>query len=68
MSPLRRYWPILACLAGLLLILFELRQAHGRVTADNAFWLFLAALIITLALIDLFQKPPPSNDHDNSEP
>jgi membrane-bound metal-dependent hydrolase YbcI (DUF457 family) len=62
MHPLiRRTWPILALLAGLLLIYFELRTAHG-ITADNAFWLFIAVFIVILAAIDLIQKRPDKKD------
>lgn len=58
MHPLiRKTWPVLALFAGLLLIYFEVRTAHG-ITADNAFWLFIAALIVILASIDLIQKRP----------
>lgn len=62
MKPIvRKFWPVLAVLAGLLLIFFEYRQAHG-VTADNAFWLFVAALIVVLGVIDLIQKRPADSD------
>jgi hypothetical protein len=58
---LRKTWPILALLAGLLLIYFEYRDAHG-ITADNALWLFIGALIVVLAAIDLIQKRPRKKD------
>ena len=61
MSALRRYWPVLALLAGVALAYFELHRA-GEVTAENGFWLLIAALIVVMSLIDLFQKPPPSNN------
>jgi hypothetical protein len=61
MSPLRRFWPVLAVIAGGLLVYFEYRQYRG-VTADNIFWLCVGALIVVLGLIDLFQKPPAPRD------
>ena len=62
MHPLiRKTWPILALLSGLLLIYFEFRAAGG-ITADNALWLFIAALIVVLATIDLIQKRPGKKD------
>jgi len=54
---LRKTWPLLALLAGLLLIFFEYRDAQG-ITADNALWLFIGGLIVVLAAIDLIQKRP----------
>jgi len=54
---LRKTWPLLALLAGLLLIFFEYRDAQG-ITADNALWLFIGGLIVVLATIDLIQKRP----------
>ena len=54
---LRKTWPLLALLAGLLLIFFEYRDAQG-ITADNALWLFIGVLIVVLAAIDLIQKRP----------
>lgn len=57
MPTLRRAWPVLAVLAGLLLIYFEYTKAHG-ITGDNAFWLFVGAVIVVLGLVDLFQKRP----------
>lgn len=58
MNPLiRKFWPLLAIAAGLLLIYFEYRHSGG-VTGDNAFWLFVAALIVILGFIDLLQKRP----------
>lgn len=61
MSALRRFWPILALLAGVALAYFELRRAGG-VTAENGFWLLIAALIVIMSLIDLFQKRPGPDD------
>jgi hypothetical protein len=58
---IRRTWPILAVLSGLLLIFFEYRDARG-ITADNAFWLFVGALIVILGVIDLLQKRPDKPD------
>jgi hypothetical protein len=40
---------------------FELRRAGG-VTAENGFWLLIAALIVVMSLIDLFQKRPGPDD------
>jgi hypothetical protein len=58
MSPVvRRGWPVLAVAAGLLLIFFEYRL-EGGITGDNAFWLFVGALVVVLGVIDLMQKRP----------
>jgi len=66
MSALRRFWPVLALLAGVALAYFELRRAGG-VTAENGFWLLIAALIVVMSLIDLFQKRPNSNDRPDDD-
>jgi hypothetical protein len=64
---LRKFWSILAVLAGALLIYFEWRRAGG-ITADNVFWLIIAALILILATINLIQKPgDPRNTPDNDD-
>jgi hypothetical protein len=55
MSPLRRFWPILALLAGAALIAFELRRSHG-LTLENAFWLLIGGLVVVLATVDLVQR------------
>jgi hypothetical protein len=55
---LRKFWSILALLAGAALIYFEWKRAGG-ITADNIFWLVIAALILILAAINLIQKPMP---------
>jgi len=60
----RKFWSVLAVLAGLLLIYFEYRRAHG-VTADNAFWLFVGVLIVILGTLNLFQ--PPSTSSSDSD-
>jgi hypothetical protein len=60
---LRKFWSILALLAGAALIYFEWKRAGG-ITADNIFWLIIAALIVILALINLIQKP---GDHSKVE-
>src|SRR4051794_32859255 len=53
MNPLlRKFWSLLALLAGLALIFFEWRRAGG-ITGDNIFWLFIAALIVILSTINL---------------
>ena len=58
MSPfVRRTWPMLAVLSGLLLIFFEYRLA-GEINWDNAFWLFVGTLIVVLGIVDLTQKLP----------
>ena len=57
MKSVRRFWPLLALAAAILLAYFELHRAGG-VTADNVFWLLVAALIVVLSLIDLVQKRP----------
>ena len=57
MNSVRRFWPLLALAAGILLAYFELHRAGG-VTADNVFWLLIAGLIVVMSLIDLFQKRP----------
>ena len=66
---LRKFWSILAALAGLLLIYFEWRRAGG-ITADNIVWLLIAALIVVLAAINLIQKPGSYKDDtpDNDLP
>jgi hypothetical protein len=57
MSPLvRRTWPILAVVAGGLLIYFECRDG---VTGEGAFWLLVGGLIVVLALADLITKGKP---------
>jgi hypothetical protein len=62
MTPfLRRTWPVLAVLSGLVLIYFEYRAGMG-ITADNAFWLFVGALIVVLGIVDLLQKRPDKPD------
>jgi hypothetical protein len=60
---LRKFWSILAFIAGATLIFFEWRRAGG-ITADNIFWLCIAALIVVLAAINLIQKP---GDHAKEE-
>lgn len=55
MSPLRRFWPVLAVVAGAALIAFELRRSKG-ITAENAFWLLIGALVVVLATVDLIQR------------
>ena len=66
---LRKFWSILALLAGAALIYFEVKRAGG-VTADNIFWLIIAALILILAAINLIQKPTqtPPNQSDINPP
>jgi hypothetical protein len=66
MKSLRRFWPVLALLAGVALVYFELRRAGG-VTVENVFWLLVAGLIVVLSLIDLFQKRP-EPPRDGSRP
>jgi hypothetical protein len=62
MTPLvRKSWPALAVLAGLVLIFFEYRQGNG-VTAENAVWLLVAVLIVVLGVIDLMQGRPGDSD------
>jgi hypothetical protein len=67
MPTVRRFWPVLAVVAGVALIFFEYRRAHG-VTADNAFWLFVGALIVVLGLVDLFQKRPGAEPPEGPRP
>jgi hypothetical protein len=67
MTPLRRFWPVLALLAGVALAYFEIRRAGG-VTADNAFWLLVAALIVVMSVIDLVQKRPGPDDPELPPP
>ena len=57
MGILRRFWPLVALLAGLALAFLELRKGRG-VNADNAFWVIVAGLIVVMAVLSLFQKPP----------
>jgi len=66
---LRKFWSILALLAGASLIYFEWRRAGG-ITGDNAFWLLIAALIVILAAINLIQKPSdkPREESDINPP
>jgi hypothetical protein len=67
MTALRRYWPIIALLAGVALGYFEIHRAGG-VTADNVFWLLIAGLIVVISLIDLFQKRPADANHRDELP
>ena len=67
MNALRRFWPVIALLAGVVLAFFEIRRVGG-VTADNVFWVVVAGLIVLLALIDLFQKRPPGSHPDAGPP
>jgi hypothetical protein len=69
MKSLRRLWPVLALLAGVLLAYFEIHRAGG-VTADNVFWVLIAGLIVVMSLIDLFQKRPgpPGGDEEPPPP
>jgi hypothetical protein len=62
---LLKFWSILAVLAGALLIYFEWRRAGG-ITADNLFWLLIAALIVVLATINLIQKSG-ADQHDTPD-
>jgi uncharacterized membrane protein (DUF2068 family) len=59
-STLGKFWSALAILAGLVLIYFEYRHAHG-VTSDNIVWLLIGLVIIILGAIDLIQKRPPND-------
>jgi hypothetical protein len=64
---LRKFWSILAVLAGALLIYFEWRRAGG-ISTDNIFWLIIAVLIVILATINLIQKPGhPRHTPDNDD-
>ena len=63
---LRKFWSILALLAGALLIYFEWRRAGG-ITADNIFWLIIAALMVILATINLIQKPGDPRDRADND-
>jgi hypothetical protein len=70
MKPLlRKFWSLLALLAGLALIFFEWRRAGG-ITADNVFWLIIAALIVILSTLNLVQNPSQnrSDESDNNLP
>ena len=69
MGILRRFWPLVALLAGVALAFLELRKGRG-VNADNAFWLLVAGLIVVMAVLSLFQKPPapPGGDRDDPSP
>ena len=69
MNSVRRFWPLLALAAGILLAYFEVHRAGG-VTADNVFWLLIAGLIVVLSLIDLLQKRtgPPGGDREPPPP
>ena len=62
---MRKFWSILAFIAGLTLIFFEWRRAGG-VTADNVFWLVIAALIVILSALNLIQTTP-DNASDESD-
>ena len=55
MSLLRRYWAVLALLAGAALMVFEYKRAGG-VSADNVFWIFVGAMVMVLAAVDLIQR------------
>jgi hypothetical protein len=68
MPSLRRFWSVLAILAGVALIAFELRRAGG-VTGENALWVFLGALVVFMAGLNLFPPDPPPRDfRDNDLP
>jgi hypothetical protein len=70
MSRLRRFWPILALLAGAALLFFELRRDRA-VTAENAFWLLIGGLVLILGAVDLWQSlhgRRPSPDRSNPDP
>ena len=67
MNSVRRYWPLLALAAGVLLGYFEIHQAGG-VTGDNVFWLLIAGLIVVMSLIDLVQKRPEQGDDEGPPP
>jgi len=67
MKSVRRYWPLLALAAGVLLAYFEIQRAGG-VTGDNVFWLLIAGLIVVMSLIDLFQKRPEPGDEEGPPP
>ena len=58
MSRLRRFWPVLAVIAGAALIFFELKRSRG-ITGENAIWLFVGGLVVVLGLIDLLQPRRP---------
>jgi len=55
MSLLKRYWAVLALLAGAALMVFEYRRAGG-VNTDNIFWLFIGGMVMLLAGADLIQR------------
>jgi hypothetical protein len=70
MSPVRRFWPILAVSAGVALLFFEIRRA-ASLAAANYFWLLVGAAILILGVVDLAQSlrgvPEPGHD-DRSNP
>ena len=58
MSSIRRFWPVLAVIAGAALIFFELRRSRG-VTGDNAIWLLVGGLVFVLGAVDFFSRGGP---------
>lgn len=54
MSPLvRKTWPVLALIAGALLIYFECRRG---VSGEGVFWLIVGGLIVVLAAAEFIPK------------
>jgi hypothetical protein len=50
---LRRWWPVLALVAGGLLLFFEIKKGDW---AESWFWVAVAGLIIVLALMELVTR------------
>jgi hypothetical protein len=61
---LKRFWSVLAVLAGLALIFFEYRRSGG-ITGENAFWLFVGAMVVVLGTLNLFQVGAGADESDN---
>ena len=54
----KRLMPAIATAGGVALAAFELRRL-GQSGGEAWFWLLVAALMIVLGLVGLFQPPPP---------
>jgi hypothetical protein len=53
----RRIFSALAAACGVALLVFEIRRFRGE-GPEAWFWIAIAALMITMGLIGVFQRPP----------